>query len=50
VRKLVLASMLAAFATAVALPAFVAPQSAVAAEKKKPKMKIEKKKKPSAKM
>jgi hypothetical protein len=50
VRKLVLASMLAAFATAIAVPAIVAPQSAVAAEKKKTKMKIEKKKKPSGGM
>jgi hypothetical protein len=50
VRKLVLVSMLALFATAIALPVLVAPQSAVAAEKKKSKMKIEKKKKPSSKM
>jgi hypothetical protein len=54
VRKLIVAGMLAAFAGALVLPAIVAPQSAVAAEKKKgvekTKAKTDKKKKPSGKM
>jgi hypothetical protein len=53
VKKLVIAGMLAAFATAVALPVVIGSQEAVAAQKKKSMTKMQKeqpKKKPSGKM
>jgi hypothetical protein len=53
VKKLVIAGMLAAFATAVALPVVIGAQEAVAAQKKKSMTKMQKeqpKKKPSGKI